>query len=99
MAEHIAKSEADLSGMVSFHSKGGFDPCRRFLKHLKLFTLAESLGGVESLIEHSASMTHCSVPKEERDRIGVTDSLIRVSVGIEDADDLVTDLSQPFEQM
>jgi len=92
------KQMTGYGGMVSFHLKGGFDDCKRFLKTLRVFTLAESLGGVESLIEHPASMTHSSVPREERDRIGVTDSLIRISVGIEDADDLVTDLSQALEQ-
>ena len=89
----------NFGGMVSFHLKGGSDACQRLLKHLKIFTPAESLGGVESLIEHPSSMTHASVPKEERDKIGVTDSLIRVSVGIEDVEDLIADLSTALEQV
>ena len=60
----------------------------------KIFSLAESLGGVESLINHPATMTHASIPKEERQRVGVTDSLLRLSVGIEDAEDLIADLKQ-----
>ena len=67
------------------------------MEKLKLFSLAESLGGVESLIGHPASMTHASVPKEERLKSGLTDSLIRLSVGIEDIDDLITDLAQAIE--
>jgi len=69
------------------------------LDHVKIFTLAESLGAVESLIEHPSSMTHASVPKEERERIGVTESLVRLSVGIEDVEDLVTDLSQALGEV
>jgi len=67
---------------------------RRMLERTRLFTLAESLGGVESLIEHPAIMTHASIPAETRARIGIADSLIRLSVGIEDADDLIADLEQ-----
>lgn len=88
-----------FGGMVTFHLKGGLHSWQELLKHLKVFTPAESLGGVESLIEHPSSMTHASVPKEERDRIGVTDSLIRVSVGIEDAEDLIADLSTALEHV
>ena len=86
-------------GIVSFHLKGDFESCKKFLKDLKLFTLAESLGGVESLIEHPASMTHASVQKEVRERLGVTDSLIRISVGIEDHEDLTADLSQALDHL
>ena len=64
------------------------------LAAVKVFSLAESLGGVESLVNHPASMTHASIPKEERERVGVTDSLLRLSVGIEDIDDLLEDLKQ-----
>ena len=78
--------------MLSFQLKGGFSACKKFLKRLKVFTVAESLGGVESLIEHPYSMTHASVPRERRERLGVSDDLIRISVGIEDANDLVEDL-------
>ena len=81
-------------GMISFRLKGDFEACKKLLKNVKVFTVAESLGGVESLIEHPSSMTHASVPKEERERIGVTDSLIRLSVGLEDVEDLITDLSE-----
>jgi cystathionine beta-lyase len=66
---------------------------------LKIFTLAESLGGVESLADHPASMTHASVPKEEREKVGITDSLIRLSVGIEDVEDLVSDLFCALEKV
>ena len=91
------KQMSGFGGMISFHLRGNFESCKRLFKQLKIFTVAESLGGVESLIEHPASMTHGSVPKEERDRVGVTDSLIRLSVGIEDAEDLVSDLSTALE--
>jgi len=86
-----------FGGMVSFHLKGGFETCKRLLKHVKIFTVAESLGGVESLIEHPSSMTHASVPREQREKIGVTDSLIRLSVGIEDDEDLISDLAAGLE--
>jgi len=66
---------------------------------VKVFTVAESLGGVESLIKHSASMTHASIPRAEKDRIGVTDSLVRLSVGIEDAEDLISDLSAALDNV
>jgi len=78
--------------MISFVVKGGLEKSRRLLASTKLFACAESLGGVESLIEHPAIMTHASIPKEQREAIGIDDGLIRVSVGIEDIDDLVADL-------
>lgn len=93
------KQMANFGGMVSFHLNGGQEACKRLLKQVKVFTPAESLGGVESLIEHPSSMTHASVPKEEREKIGVADSLIRVSVGIEDIEDLITDLSAGLEHL
>lgn len=93
------KQMTGFGGMVSFHLRGNFEACKRLLKHVKVFTVAESLGGVESLIEHPSSMTHASVPKEERERVGVTDSLIRLSVGIEDVEDLVSDLSAALEHV
>ena len=86
-------------GMLSFHLKGGFSSCKSFLKRLKVFTLAESLGGVESLIEHPHSMTHASIPRERREKLGVSENLIRVSVGIEDAEDLIEDLERGFRQL
>jgi cystathionine beta-lyase/cystathionine gamma-synthase len=93
------KQMAGFGGIISFAMKGNFEACKRLLKHVRIFTFAESLGGVESLIEHPSSMTHASVPKDERERIGVTESLIRLSVGIEDVEDLVTDLSQALDQV
>src|SRR5262249_43812501 len=90
----IAKKQMrDFGGMLSFTLKDdSIETARRVLCSTKLFSLAESLGGVESLINHPASMTHASIPQEERIRNGLTDSLIRLSVGIEDADDLIQDL-------
>lgn len=92
----IAKSQMnDYGGMVSFTTKGNdYDKTVKILENLKVFTLAESLGGVESLAGHPASMTHASIPKEEREKTGVVDSLIRLSVGIEDEVDLIEDLKQ-----
>ena len=82
-------------GMLSFVTKGNnYEQAIKIVESLKIFTLAESLGGVESLAGHPASMTHASIPKEEREKTGVVDSLIRLSVGIEDADDLIADLKQ-----
>ena len=86
-------------GMLSFEIKGGLDEAKRFLESVKVFALAESLGGVESLIEHPALMTHASVPKEVREQGGLTDSLIRVSVGIEHIDDLIADFGQAFQKI
>ncbi|MFP4844744.1 cystathionine gamma-synthase [Winogradskyella sp. PE311] len=92
----IAKTQmSDFGGMVSFTTKGNnYKKAIKIIENLKLFTLAESLGGVESLAGHPASMTHASIPKQEREKIGVVDSLIRLSVGIEDSEDLITDLNQ-----
>jgi cystathionine beta-lyase len=92
----IAKSQMDdFGGMVSFTTKGNnYKEAIKIVENLKIFTLAESLGGVESLAGHPASMTHASIPKEERKKNGVVDSLIRLSVGIEDKDDLIADLKQ-----
>ena len=84
-------------GMLSFQLKGNFNQIKKFLKALRIFTVAESLGGVESLIEHPASMTHASVPKERRLKLGISDNLIRASVGIEDIEDLVQDLQRGFK--
>ncbi|NND52499.1 MAG: cystathionine gamma-synthase [Flavobacteriaceae bacterium] len=92
----IAKSQMkDFGGMLSFITIGNdYNEAIRIVENLRLFTLAESLGGVESLSGHPASMTHASIPKEEREKTGVVDSLIRLSVGIEDAEDLIDDLKQ-----
>ena len=86
-----------FGGIVTFFIKGGLEAARRFLERVKVFSLAESLGGVESLIEHPAIMTHASLPKEIREKIGISDELIRVSVGIENVDDLIDDLKNALE--
>jgi cystathionine gamma-lyase len=83
-----------FGGMISIELDGTLDDARRFLERCQLFALAESLGGVESLIEHPALMTHGSVPAEVRENLGISDTLVRLSVGIEDADDLIADLEQ-----
>ena len=89
----------DFGGMVSFTLKNdSVAAAESFLSNTKLFSLAESLGGVESLCGHPASMTHASIPKEERIKSGLTDSLIRLSVGIEDADDLIEDIAIALEK-
>jgi cystathionine gamma-lyase len=85
-----------FGGMISFVIKGGMEASRKFLSTCKIFTLAESLGGVESLIEHPAIMTHASVPKETREKLGIVDGFIRLSVGIEDVADLQADLEASF---
>lgn len=87
-----------FGGMLSFSIKGDkLEDVKKFLEKVELFSLAESLGGVESLCGHPASMTHASIPKEEREKAGLKDSLIRLSVGVEDIDDLVEDLKQALE--
>ncbi len=80
------------SGVVTFFPKGGLPEARQFLERLEVFTLAESLGGVESLVDHPAIMTHASVPPDARAKLGISDSLVRLSIGIEDASDLIADL-------
>lgn len=91
----IAKKQMKrFGGMLSIYLKGGLEETKRFAQNLKIFTLAESLGAAESLANHPVSMTHGSIPKETRDRIGVTDNLVRLSVGLESADDLIYDLKE-----
>ncbi|MBS1717978.1 MAG: PLP-dependent transferase [Armatimonadetes bacterium] len=92
-ALHASQSSGG-GGMVTFVLKGGLPVAKKLLESLKLFAVAESLGGVESLIEHPAIMTHASVPVEVREELGISDGLIRISVGIEAADDLIADLDQ-----
>lgn len=87
----------DFGGMLSFEMTGGIEKINPFLKKLRYFTLAESLGGIESLVGHPASMTHASIPAEERVKSGVTDTLIRLSVGIEDVEDLIADLQNALD--
>ena len=96
--ELAARQMRGFGGMLSFVLRGGADRARQFARTTKLFSLAESLGGVESLIGVPTLMTHGSIPKEERERRGVTDGLLRLSVGIEDADDLIEDLRQALEE-
>ena len=89
------KQMKDFGGMISFTvENGNFEKVEKITSSFKVFTLAESLGGVESLVNHPATMTHASIPKEERDKTGIVDSLIRLSVGIEDVKDLINDLDQ-----
>lgn len=88
------KQMSAFGGIVTFVVKGDLSATKRVLERTRLFTLAESLGGVESLIEHPAIMTHASIPAEKRDEIGISNALVRLSVGIEDADDLIADLAQ-----
>ena len=92
----IAKKQMkDFGGMLSFTLKNdSLKNAIAFMERVELFSLAESLGGVESLINHPASMTHASIPKEERLKNGLSDSLIRLSVGVEDIEDLISDLDQ-----
>lgn len=94
----LAKRQMNgFGGIITIKLKGNLDTSKRFLKSCHLFTLAESLGGVESLIEHPAIMTHASIPAEQRQARGITDTLIRLSVGVEDVSDLQADLSQALD--
>ncbi|MBI5217091.1 MAG: PLP-dependent transferase [Ignavibacteriae bacterium] len=89
---HLAKRQMkNFGGMISF-DLGSLEAAKRFLKRVRLCALAESLGGVETLISHPATMTHASIPYEQRQKIGVTDGLVRISVGLEDVDDIIADL-------
>ncbi len=96
--EVAKKQMRGFGGMISFTLKGNkMEDAHVLLKKVEVFALAESLGGVESLIGHPATMTHGSIPKEEREKIGIVDSLIRLSVGVEDAEDLIADLRQAMQ--
>lgn len=97
----IAKKQMrGFGGMMSFTLKDdSVDKAKKLLSSTKIFALAESLGGVESLINHPASMTHASIPREERIKNGLPDSLIRLSVGVEDADDLIDDLNSAINSL
>lgn len=95
----LAKAQmSGFGGMISFYLKGGLEKSRVFLESVKIFALAESLGGVESLIEHPAIMTHASVPAERRQELGIDDGLVRLSVGVEAIEDLLWDLDQAFKK-
>jgi len=97
----IAKKQMrDFGGMLSFTLKDDSqEKATKLMESMSLFSLAESLGGVESLINHPASMTHASIPKEERIKNGLLDSLIRLSIGVEDAEDLIEDLTQALAKV
>jgi cystathionine gamma-lyase len=94
-----AKQMSGFGGMITLVLKGGLPASRRFLETLEIFSLAESLGGVESLVEHPAIMTHASVDADKRAALGISDGLVRLSVGIEDAEDLIADLDQALGAM
>ena len=94
----LAKTQmSGFGGIVSIVLKGGFDAAKRFCERTELFTLAESLGGVESLVNHPAVMTHASIPVERRAQLGISDALVRLSVGVEDVGDLRGDLERALE--
>ncbi|KAM8805731.1 cystathionine gamma-lyase-like [Eudromia elegans] len=95
--ELIKRQCTGFPGMITFYIKGNLENAVAFLKSLKIFALAESLGGYESLAEHPAIMTHASVPKEDREVLGISDTLIRLSVGLEDEEDLLEDLDQALK--
>jgi len=96
----LAKKQMQgFSGIFSFELDGNCNSAITFMESLKLIHLAISMGAVESLIEHPASMTHAAIPKEDREKVGLTDTLIRLSVGIEDADDLIGDLEQALDKI
>ena len=97
----VAKEQMrDFGGMISFTLKGNrLSDAKKVMENLHLFSLAESLGGVESLCGHPASMTHASIPKEEREKVGLVDSLIRLSVGVEDVQDLIQDLDEALKKI
>ena len=96
--ETAKKQMSAFGGMITFILKGTIENSRKFLENCSVFSLAESLGGVESLIEHPAIMTHASVPPEIRKELGISDGLIRVSVGSEDKDDLINDFKNALKE-
>ena len=96
----LAKSQMKgFGGMITIYLDSDLAGVRRFLEGTHLFSLAESLGGVESLIEHPAIMTHGSIPPEQRNALGIDDTLVRLSVGVEDLEDLRTDLAEALDQI
>jgi len=97
--ELAKKQMKGFGGMISFEVRGGSEAGRKLIESVKLITLAVSLGGIESLIEHAASMTHLNVPPEERLKAGITDGLIRLSIGLEHHEDLIKDLNQALEKI
>lgn len=97
--ELAKKQMTGFGGMISFEIQGGIPEVNRFVENIKLFSLAESLGGVESLVSHPAQMTHASIPAYQRKNIGINDNLIRLSVGIEDVEDLIADLKYALDSV
>lgn len=95
--ELVKRQAKGFSGMVTFYVKGDITNVKKFFSGLKVVLLAESLGGYESLVDHPATMTHAAIPKEEREKLGVTDTLVRMSVGLEEAEDLIEDLEQALK--
>jgi cystathionine gamma-lyase len=98
-SELAGRQMSGFGGMVSVIVKGGLKNAKQFMQNLQLFALAESLGGVESLSNHPAIMTHASVPKDTRKRLGITDSLVRLSVGVEDVEDLIEDIRAALDNL
>ena len=95
-----SRQMSGYGGMISFTVKGdSIELAHKLVEEVNIFTLAESLGGVESLIGHPATMTHAAIPKEVREKVGVTDGLIRLSLGVEDAEDLIADLASAFDKL
>jgi len=97
--ELAAEQMSGFGGMISVVVKGGLKKASQFMQNLQLFALAESLGGVESLVNHPAIMTHASVPKDIRKKLGITDSLVRLSVGVEDVEDLIEDIRNALDNL
>jgi len=97
--EIAQKQMSGSGGMITFYVKGGLTQAKQFLENLKLFVLAESLGGVESLVESPALMTHASVPEELRKKLGIDDTMIRLSCGVEDGDDLLNDVKKALDSI
>jgi len=97
--EIAKKQQSGYGGMITVYLKGGMDQSRKFLENLKLFAIAESLGGVDSLAEHPAIMTHASVAPEERAKLGIKDNLCRLSIGLEDEEDIIQDLKSALESV
>jgi cystathionine gamma-lyase len=95
--ELAKKQMKGFTGMITFFIKGGLPEARKFLENVRVFALAESLGGVESLVDHPAIMTHASVPADQRKVLGISDTLIRLSCGIENCDDIIADLEQALK--
>jgi cystathionine gamma-lyase/cystathionine beta-lyase/cystathionine gamma-lyase/homocysteine desulfhydrase len=96
--ELAATQMSGFGGMIAFET-GSLENAKRVLENVRLCTLGESLGGVETLISHPATMTHASVPEIERNRLGITDGLVRISVGIEDVEDIIADLDQALARL